>query len=99
MILFVFLLQFSALIETVSQDKLLKKMSQHEEENRSSIKLTEYSAEDIEKAHKVLYNEGLRMRVKVNGEQYVEKALDNARDPFAKPMQEVTTHHQPPSPL
>ena len=55
----------------------------------SSTYVVDYSPEEIKKAHEVLYNEGLRMRLKVNGQEYVEKALNASKDPFAKPMQEV----------
>jgi len=54
----------------------------------SSTYVVDYSADEIEKAHKVLYNEGLRMRIQVAGKDYVEKSLQNAKDPFSKPMQE-----------
>lgn len=62
-------------------------------EKKTSIKVVDYSDEEIQKAHQVLYNEGLRMRMKVNGETYVEKALDANKDAFNKPMQEVHTPH------
>jgi 4-carboxymuconolactone decarboxylase len=55
----------------------------------SSTYVVDYSSEEIEKAHKVLYNEGLRMRIQVAGKEYVEKSLNAAKDPFSKPMQEV----------
>lgn len=55
----------------------------------SSTFVADYSPEEIKKAHEVLYNEGLRMRIKVNGADYVEKALKANKDPFSKPMQEV----------
>lgn len=60
-------------------------------QKKSSIRIEDYSEEEIKKAHEVLYNEGLRMRMKVNGEAYVEKALEANKDAFAKPMQEVTS--------
>jgi hypothetical protein len=55
----------------------------------SSTTVVDYSPEEIQKAHEVLYNEGLRMRIKVAGKEYVEKSLNAAKDPFSKPMQEV----------
>lgn len=58
-------------------------------QKKSSIRIEDYSEEEIKKAHQVLYNEGLRMRMKVNGEAYVEKALEANKDAFSKPMQEV----------
>ena len=60
----------------------------------SSTYVVDYSAEEIKKAHEVLYNEGLRMRMKVNGQEYVEKALQANKDPFSKPMQEVRPIHE-----
>ena len=56
---------------------------------KKSTKVLDYSPEEVKKAHEVLYNEGLRMRIKVNGERYVEKALEANKDSFGKPMQEV----------
>lgn len=55
----------------------------------SSTYVVDYSPEEIKKAHEVLYNEGLRMRIKVAGKEYVEKSLQASKDPFSKPMQEV----------
>ena len=60
-----------------------------EKESRVSTFVADYSPEEIKKAHQVLYNEGLRMRIQVNGKEYVEKALQNNKDDFARPMQEV----------
>lgn len=57
-----------------------------------------YTEEEIQKAHEVLRNEGLRMRIKVNGEAYVEKALTANKNAFAKPMQDVRLS-QTPAPL
>ena len=54
----------------------------------SNTYIVDYSPEEIKKAHEVLYNEGLRMRMKVNGKEYVENALKNSNE-FNKPMQEV----------
>ena len=62
----------------------MSKMSQS-----SSTYVCDYSPEEIKKAHEVLYNEGLRMRIQVAGKEYVEKALSASKDPFSKPMQEV----------
>lgn len=55
-----------------------------------STYVVNYSEEEIQKAHDVLYNEGLRMRIQVAGKDYVEKSLNAAKDPFSKPMQEVS---------
>ena len=57
-----------------------------------STYVVDYSQDEIKKAHEVLYNEGLRMRMKVNGKEYVEKALQANNTEFAKPMQEVSFH-------
>ncbi|KAF2479474.1 AhpD-like protein [Neohortaea acidophila] len=57
-------------------------------DSKQSTFVTEYSEEEVKKAHDVLYNEGLRMRIKVNGESYVRKALEKSHDPFSRPMQE-----------
>jgi len=48
-----------------------------------------YSPEEVQKAHEVLYNEGLKMRYQVAGKEYVDRSLKAADNPFAKPMQEV----------
>lgn len=48
----------------------------------------DYSPEEVKKAHDVLYNEGLKMRYKVAGKEYVDRSLKAADNPFAKPMQE-----------
>ncbi|KAK4544545.1 hypothetical protein LTR36_004117 [Oleoguttula mirabilis] len=50
--------------------------------------VADYSPEEVQKAHEVLYNEGLKMRYKVAGKEYVDKSLAAADNPFAKPMQE-----------
>lgn len=57
----------------------------------NSTYVVNYSEDEIKKAHDVLYNEGLRMRIQVAGKEYVEKSLNAAKDPFSKPMQEVST--------
>lgn len=48
-----------------------------------------YTAEEIAQAHKVLYDEGIRMRYQVAGKEYVDNALKNADNPFSRAMQEV----------
>jgi 4-carboxymuconolactone decarboxylase len=63
-----------------------------------------YSPEEIAKAHKILYNEGIKMRYQVAGKEYVDKALANADNPFSRAMQEVSrqpipflpSNHPPP---
>lgn len=51
----------------------------------------DYSEDEIKKAHEVLYNEGIKMRMKVAGKEYVERSLKAADNPFAKSMQEVSS--------
>lgn len=48
-----------------------------------------YTEEEIQKAHEILYNEGMKVRCQVAGKEYVDAALQNAGNPFAKAMQEV----------
>lgn len=50
-----------------------------------------YTPEEIKKAHEILYNEGIKMRYQVAGKEYVDKALANAQNPFAKAMQEYVS--------
>jgi 4-carboxymuconolactone decarboxylase len=51
---------------------------------------TQYSAEEIKKAHEILYSEGIRIREQVAGKAFVEKSLNNAKgNPFATALQEV----------
>lgn len=54
----------------------------------SSTYVVDYSADEIKKAHEVLRNEGLRMRIKVAGQDYVEKSLRASKGGFGEPMQE-----------
>ena len=62
--------------------------------SKTSTFVADYSEEEIKKAHEVLYNEGLRMRIKVAGKEYVEKSLRANKDSFNRPMQEVCSPHQ-----
>ncbi|KAK5135636.1 hypothetical protein LTR08_004937 [Meristemomyces frigidus] len=50
--------------------------------------VVDYTTEEVAKAHEVLYNEGIKMRYKVAGKEYVDRSLKAADNPFAKPMQE-----------
>ncbi|EMC96432.1 hypothetical protein BAUCODRAFT_122436 [Baudoinia panamericana UAMH 10762] len=50
-----------------------------------------FSAEEIKKAHEVLYNEGIKMRYQVAGKEYVDKALNAADNDFARPMQQYVS--------
>ena len=54
--------------------------------------VAEYSAEEVKKAHEVLYSEGIKMRYQVAGKEYVDKSLANADNPFSKAMQEVSQY-------
>jgi len=47
--------------------------------------------EEVEKAHKVLYEQGLQIRYEVAGKAYVDRALANGSSDFARPMQELVT--------
>ncbi|SMR63218.1 unnamed protein product [Zymoseptoria tritici ST99CH_3D1] len=58
-----------------------------------------YTPEEIAQAHRILYNEGIKMRYQVAGKEYVDKALANADNPFSKAMQEVTSLPSLPSAL
>lgn len=49
-----------------------------------------YTPEEIQKAHEILYNEGIKMRYQVAGKEYVDKSLAAASNPFAKAMQDVS---------
>ncbi|KAK3618287.1 hypothetical protein LTR56_024730 [Elasticomyces elasticus] len=50
-----------------------------------------YSAEEIKNAHEILYNEGIKMRYKVAGKEYVDRALKAADNDYARPMQEYVS--------
>lgn len=54
-----------------------------------------YTPEEIAKAHKILYNEGIKMRYQVAGKEYVDRSLAAADNPFAKAMQEVSSTISP----
>ncbi|KAK4631307.1 4-carboxymuconolactone decarboxylase [Fulvia fulva] len=53
--------------------------------------VAEYRAEEVKKAHEVLYSEGIKMRYKVAGKQYVDKSLANADNPFSRAMQDYVS--------
>ena len=53
--------------------------------------VADYSPEEVAKAHEVLYSEGIKMRYKVAGKEYVDRSLAAANTPFAKSMQEVAS--------
>lgn len=48
-------------------------------------------------AHSVIFDEGLKMRYKVAGKEYVDRSLKNGSSDFARPMQEVQYSHPPSS--
>ena len=48
-----------------------------------------YTEEEIKKAHEILFNEGVKMRYQVAGQDYVDAALKKRNDPFAGAMQDV----------
>lgn len=50
---------------------------------------TDYTEEEIKKAHEILFNEGVKMRYQVAGMEYVDTALKKRSDPFAGAMQDV----------
>ncbi|KAL9534168.1 4-carboxymuconolactone decarboxylase [Sphaerulina musiva] len=50
-----------------------------------------YTPEEIQKAHEILYNEGIKMRYQVAGKEYVDKSLAAASNPFAKAMQDYVS--------
>lgn len=54
-----------------------------------------YTPEEIQKAHEILYNEGIKMRYQVAGKEYVDKSLAAASNPFAKAMQDVSSFFLP----
>ncbi|TVY21172.1 4-carboxymuconolactone decarboxylase [Lachnellula arida] len=52
---------------------------------------TPASSDSVAKAHKTLFDEGLKIRYEVAGKTYVDKALVNGSSEFARPMQELVT--------
>jgi hypothetical protein len=53
-----------------------------------------YTEEEIKKAHEILFNEGVKMRYRVAGKEYVDTALKKRSDPFAGAMQDVSKSRQ-----
>lgn len=49
------------------------------------------SSSSSSEAHKVLFNEGLKVRYEVAGKEYVDRSLANGSSDFARPMQELVT--------
>lgn len=56
-----------------------------------SSSTTKPSQEEIAKAHKILFDAGLQVRIAVAGKPYVEKALETYSSDFSRPMQEYVT--------
>lgn len=52
---------------------------------------TPASSDTVAKAHKTLFDEGLKIRYEVAGKTYVDKALVSGSSEFARPMQELVT--------
>ncbi|KAM3424005.1 hypothetical protein BST61_g1397 [Cercospora zeina] len=52
---------------------------------------SKYTPEDVQRAHEILYSEGIKMRYKVAGKEYVDRSLAAANNPFAKAMQEYVS--------
>lgn len=48
-------------------------------------------ANQIASAHKLIFNEGLKLRREVNGAAYVDNALKNNVSDFNRPMQDLVT--------
>jgi 4-carboxymuconolactone decarboxylase len=49
------------------------------------------SLKEIEEAHKILFEEGIKIRREVAGDAYVERALQRHSTEFSKPLQELVT--------
>ncbi|KAF2723365.1 protocatechuate 3,4-dioxygenase, P3,4O [Polychaeton citri CBS 116435] len=50
-----------------------------------------YSKEEVEKAHQVLFDQGLEIRYKVAGKDYVDRSLRDNAGPFTQAMQQYVT--------
>lgn len=48
-------------------------------------------SDSVAKAHKTLFDQGLKIRYEVAGKMYVDKAIVNGSSEFARPMQELVT--------
>lgn len=67
-------------------------IEQEEDEQAGAVsKAKEELEEEIRKAHETLYKQGLEMRKKVVGEEYVERTLKAASDDFGKVWQDHAT--------
>ncbi|KAK4553993.1 hypothetical protein LTR86_008834 [Recurvomyces mirabilis] len=51
----------------------------------------DYTEEEVKKAREVLYDEGIKMRYKVAGKEYVDQALKAADPDYGRHMQEYVT--------
>ncbi|KAL2419842.1 hypothetical protein ABEF95_006405 [Exophiala dermatitidis] len=45
----------------------------------------------VAEAHKILYDEGFKIRNEVTGVEHVQRSLQNGSSDFARPMQELAT--------
>jgi 4-carboxymuconolactone decarboxylase len=75
---------------------LLKPSRQHLLKTHPNPSKTQFShnrkmsAEEIRKAHEVLFNEGMKVRKAVVGEAHVERSMGNVSD-FSMPLQHIVT--------
>jgi len=53
--------------------------------------MSSHTNDETGKAHKTLFDQGLKTRYEVAGKEYVDKALSNGSSDFARPMQEYVT--------
>lgn len=49
------------------------------------------SSTPLADAHKLIFDEGLKVRYEVAGKEYVDRSLANGSSDFARPMQELVT--------
>lgn len=49
------------------------------------------SSEEIEEAHKTLFEQGIKIRREVAGDEYVDRSLKRHSSDFSKPLQDVVT--------
>lgn len=57
----------------------------------SSTQAPAASADQVAAAHKIVFEQGLKLRRQVNGAAYVDNALKNNVSDFNRPMQELVT--------
>jgi 4-carboxymuconolactone decarboxylase len=49
------------------------------------------TATPLSEAHKIIFEEGLKVRYQVAGKEYVDRSLANGASEFARPLQELVT--------